>query len=482
MTSSFTPAGRRSVPLERIAIPGNVRDLDTEHVDALAKSIRLRGLLVPVIVRPTGDGYELVAGFHRFAAHQQFGAASIDAEVRDAGGEHGDRAVENIARKQLGPHEEARAVAAMLADGLTEDGAAEALGWPKARVTARVKLLELPERAQELVGAGAIALSAVDQLRAIGKVSPSLLDVLIEFLADGNEWAAERLAREPGWVLDAALRETDAKVFVAHLSAVADYEIAELKLAKKATEAYEKAAELHRQLDRYAYGGPRIRFTDAEVDQARAAGVTIEFERSAPLIVDRSLYRELVKQAIARTVSELEASVAERDAARKADRQTQGADRAADPLAEAEREERAQLRVAAEQAHGVNLDIGAGLMTGLATVDAADLTVARFFVYGLLGADYDDSPYTQTGERVSRLAMSGIRLVIDEFRSDVTETRKDGSRGKLRIDYGDPHQPGDAVKWLWKFVVCRADGYAEPAYRSVGVACSSRVVMATCSA
>jgi hypothetical protein len=56
----------------------------------------------------------------------------------------------------------------MLEKGLTEDGTAQALGWPKARVTARVKLLELPEKARELVGAGAIPLSAVDQLSAIG--------------------------------------------------------------------------------------------------------------------------------------------------------------------------------------------------------------------------------------------------------------------------------------------------------------------------
>ena len=58
------------------------------------------------------------------------------------------------------------------------------------------------------------------------------------------------------------------------------------------------------------------------------------------------------------------------------------------------------------------------------------MTVARFFVYGLLGSDYDDSPYTQTGEQVTRLAMSGIRLVIDEFRSDVTKTLKNGQRGR----------------------------------------------------
>jgi hypothetical protein len=48
-------------------------------------------------------------------------------------------------------------------------GAAQALGWPKQRVTARVKVLELPERAQQMIGNGAIALAAVERLRAIGE-------------------------------------------------------------------------------------------------------------------------------------------------------------------------------------------------------------------------------------------------------------------------------------------------------------------------
>jgi hypothetical protein len=101
----------------------------------------------------------------------------------------------------------------MLARGLSEKGAAQALGWSRQRVAARVKLLELPERAQQLVGDGRIALSAVDQLRAIGAVAPALLDALVDYLADdGNAWAAERLAREPGWVLDAALRSADTRV------------------------------------------------------------------------------------------------------------------------------------------------------------------------------------------------------------------------------------------------------------------------------
>jgi hypothetical protein len=67
----------------------------------------------------------------------------------------------------------------MLHSGLSEDGPVQALGWPKARVSVRMRLLELPARAQELVGAGVTALSAVDQLRAIGQVSPPLLDAVV---------------------------------------------------------------------------------------------------------------------------------------------------------------------------------------------------------------------------------------------------------------------------------------------------------------
>jgi hypothetical protein len=71
---------------------------------------------------------------------------------------------------------------------------------------------------------------------------------------------------------------------------------------------YAEAEKLHRQRDRYAYGPPQIRFTDADVDQARAAGVLIEFDGAGrPIIVDRPLYRELVKGAIKRTHDELEA-------------------------------------------------------------------------------------------------------------------------------------------------------------------------------
>src|SRR4051794_25943275 len=158
MATIAAEPGRR-VALDRIRVPENVRTLDDAHVQALAGSIALQGMLVPVVVRDDGDdNFELVAGFHRVAAATSLGLAEVPVVVRDAVTEDADRAVENITRKALNPYEEAKAVRAMLARGLTEDGAAQALGWPKNRVTARVKILELPERAQQLVGDGAIPL------------------------------------------------------------------------------------------------------------------------------------------------------------------------------------------------------------------------------------------------------------------------------------------------------------------------------------
>ena len=99
-------------------------------------------------------------------------------------------------------------------------------------------------------------------------------------------------------------------MFAAYLHSASAHEIAELRLGKKTEQLYADAEKLHKQLDRYAYGPPQVRFTDEDVDQARAAGVLIEFERGRPIIVDRPLYRELVKTAIKRTHDDLEAKAA----------------------------------------------------------------------------------------------------------------------------------------------------------------------------
>jgi len=91
-------ANERLVPLERIRVPENVRELDTSHVDSLAGSIALQGMLVPLVVRAAGERFELVAGFRRIAAARQLDLTEVPVVVRDGATEDADRAVENIAR------------------------------------------------------------------------------------------------------------------------------------------------------------------------------------------------------------------------------------------------------------------------------------------------------------------------------------------------------------------------------------------------
>ena len=239
-------------------------------------------------------------------------------------------------------------------------------------------------------------------------------------------------------------------MFAAYLHSAGAHEIAELRLGKKTEQLYEQAEKLHkpaRPLRLRPAAGPLHRRRRRPGARRRRADRVRR--RGRPIIVDRPLYRELVKTAIKRTHDELEAKAA---AAAKEKKATAPARQPADPVTVAKRERDAQLRELTDQAHGANLDLGHALIHNLTSVDPTDIDVARFFVYALLGADHDSSPYTQTGERIARIAAGGIRLVIDELRSDVTKTRKDGSRGRLRIDYGEHRNPHAALAWLWTFI------------------------------
>ena len=85
-----------------------------------------------------------------------------------------------------------------------------------------------------------------------------------------------------------------------------------LRLGKKTDAAVTEAEQLHRQLDRYAYGPPTIRFTEADVDQARAAGVLIEIERGTPIITDRDAVPRAVQAGDQPHAEDLKARVAEK--------------------------------------------------------------------------------------------------------------------------------------------------------------------------
>jgi len=125
------------------------RTFNDEAVAGLAESIRLQGLIQPVVLRPRLEGgYELIAGERRWRAARDAGIESVPAVVREAD----DREtlllglVENVAREDLSPVEEARAYALLVDEfGLPLGEVAERVGKSKPAVSNRIRLLELPD-------------------------------------------------------------------------------------------------------------------------------------------------------------------------------------------------------------------------------------------------------------------------------------------------------------------------------------------------
>jgi ParB family chromosome partitioning protein len=134
------------------------RRFEPEATSGLASSIKQQGLLQPIVVRPRqAGGYELIAGERRWRAAREAGLETLPALVRDAD----DRdslllaLVENVAREQLSPVEEARAYASLVDEfELSLGEVADRVGRSKPSVSNRLRLLELPEEVLWMVARG----------------------------------------------------------------------------------------------------------------------------------------------------------------------------------------------------------------------------------------------------------------------------------------------------------------------------------------
>jgi ParB family transcriptional regulator, chromosome partitioning protein len=150
----------REVPIELVAPNPNQprRSFDEESLLALAESIRARGVLQPVLVRPVvGGRYELIAGERRWRAAKLAERETVPAVVR----RHDDAEslelalIENMAREDLNPVEEARACTALVEElGLTREEVGLRVGRSRVAVSNLIRLLELPDDALALIERG----------------------------------------------------------------------------------------------------------------------------------------------------------------------------------------------------------------------------------------------------------------------------------------------------------------------------------------
>jgi ParB family chromosome partitioning protein len=134
---------------------------DAEPLGELAESIRLHGVLQPLLVRRLADGYELIAGERRWRAARLAGLTTVPAVVRSDAGNDEQLVlglIENLQRIDLDPIEEARGLRRLTEEfGLTHDEVAQKIGKHRVSVTQSLRLLAACPAIQSAVAAGVVS-------------------------------------------------------------------------------------------------------------------------------------------------------------------------------------------------------------------------------------------------------------------------------------------------------------------------------------
>src|SRR6266540_6161295 len=154
---------------------------DPASIQGLAASIADAGVVQPLIVRPLADGrYELIAGERRWRAAREAGVQTVPAIVRDEAETQRLQTalIENMAREDLNPVDEARACAALVEDlGLSKEALARRLGRSRSAISNLIRLLDLPDEVLELLASGELSEGhgrAILQARGNDAVAPWL--------------------------------------------------------------------------------------------------------------------------------------------------------------------------------------------------------------------------------------------------------------------------------------------------------------------
>jgi ParB family chromosome partitioning protein len=132
------------------------------ELESLAASIRANGIVQPIVVRPKGGHYQIVAGERRWRAAQRAGQRRVPAIIKDIPDEKllELALVENIQRQELNPIEEAKAYRKLIESvGLTQEQVAERVGKERTLITTTMRLLKLPSDVQRHIIEGKLSLS-----------------------------------------------------------------------------------------------------------------------------------------------------------------------------------------------------------------------------------------------------------------------------------------------------------------------------------
>ena len=135
------------------------RVFDEDDLNELADSIRQNGILQPIVVRPMGNEYQIVAGERRYQAGRRAGLNTVPVVVREVSDEEVLQLalIENLQRSDLNPLEAAKGYKDLIdQNGLTQEELGKVLSKSRSSIANALRLLELPEEVQVLVDDGSI--------------------------------------------------------------------------------------------------------------------------------------------------------------------------------------------------------------------------------------------------------------------------------------------------------------------------------------
>lgn len=174
------------------------KEFSDEALADLVESIRAEGLLQPIVVRPVGDHFQLIAGERRWRAFQKLAIKTIPARVMTSSDASSASLalIENLQRADLNPIEEAHGYASLIRDfDLTQDAAAQRVGKGRATVANSLRLLGLETELQAYVGKGMLSVGHAKVLLGV-EHSPERLVLARRTLEQGlSVRALEELLR-----------------------------------------------------------------------------------------------------------------------------------------------------------------------------------------------------------------------------------------------------------------------------------------------
>jgi ParB family transcriptional regulator, chromosome partitioning protein len=416
--------------------------MDPEALARLAGSLAKTDVVQPLTVRPIDGGkFALVAGHRRLKAARMAGIEKVPVHVREGGDALTAALVENHHREDLNPIDTALGLQALAEElGLTtHKKIAEELQVSDSWVSQHLRLLKLPEGVQAHIAAGDVPAEAERELRALAEVSSRIAECICELAKrrkiKGREFlvgfgdllatvAQARFEDKPTMIDPSGVRLSDV--------------IADPKKRRELGDRY-LAVRPYAHTD-----NPTLRFGEAEIDAARAAGCLVEHDvdhgdwnSTVAFITDADLAADLAERLVERVVKE-EAERKKREEEWLA--QSQGRE----PLTPEQKKKGQsaaykERKAKAAAARIWNGEVGTNLLKRRGSASRKQFALAR--VKAMAIALIADNP---------TLAARGLRLVTSQLQDVEVKQLKTAGKTKEKVSYADAEQ---ATAWLVKRVM-----------------------------